>query len=205
MVITWYGQGCFKIQSGETSFLIDQLDNQTGLTPPRFKTDFTISTLTPYPAPYEHQNMQAKIIGPGEYEIKGVEITGWPINGHAKNTGALRSVYRLKMEDCNLGFLGHLTHLPDAEILEELGQTDLLFIPAGGAPYIDVEDAGKLIKQISPKIVIGSFFKVPGLKVKVGGYEEFLKELGQKAEPLEKLVIKKKELPATMQAVILKI
>jgi len=36
MVITFYGEGCFKIQSGEFSVLIDPFDAQTGLMPPRF-------------------------------------------------------------------------------------------------------------------------------------------------------------------------
>jgi len=39
MVISFYGEGCFKIQSGEAVVLIDPPSPQSGLTAPRFKFD----------------------------------------------------------------------------------------------------------------------------------------------------------------------
>lgn len=219
MVINWYGQGCFKIQSGELALLIDPFstkggfasggENSVGLTPPRFKADITVKTFSSYPLPYHHQSSPAEIVGPGEYEIRGVAITGWPINhgksAEAKSEKFLQSVYSIEMEEINIGVLGALKELPDASILEELGQADFLIIPAGGSPYIRQEQAAKLIKQINPKIVLASFFKVPGLKEKIDDYKDFLKELSQTAEPQEKLTIKKKELPASTKVVVLKI
>ena len=55
----------------------------------------------------------------------------------------------------------------------------------------------KVIKQIQPKIVIPSYKKPDELK-------EFLKEVEKKAEPEEKLVIKKKELTPGTKVVVLK-
>jgi len=208
MVINWYGEGCFKIQSGQVTILTDPFDSSTGLTPPRFKTDITIKTAVEYPLPHNRSETPT-VLGPGEYEIKGVEISGWPINGESKikdqKSRILKTVYLVKVEDLNLGFLGHISSPPEATIVEELGDVDLLFVPAGGAPYITEEAAAKLIKQIGPKIVVASFFRVPGLKSKVGDVKEFLKELGQKAEPQEKLTIKKKDLPSSTQVAVLKI
>lgn len=206
MVINWYGEGCFKIQVGGVTLLTDPFSNETGLTPPRFKADITLRTLTPYPFPYEETN-SSLISGPGEYDIKGIDISGYPMRvaKAKKDEGgkAIKTVYAVATEDLRLGFLGHLGETPDPSLIEELGDIDLLFIPAGGAPFISQEEAAKLIKQISPKIVVASFFKIPGLKSKVEDARAFLKELGQKTEPQEKLTVKKKDLPAAMQVVVL--
>jgi hypothetical protein len=80
-----------------------------------------------------------------------------------------------------------------------------LIIPGGGKPFIDQSAAAKLIRQIEPKIVIPSFIKTPGLKRTAANESELLKELGQKAEPVEKLSIKKKDLSDKMSVVVLKV
>lgn len=80
MIITFYGEGCFKIQSGDITILTDPLDDKTGLTAPRFKSDIILKTLTPLPFPRSSiLNSQFSISGPGEYNIKDVNITGFAL------------------------------------------------------------------------------------------------------------------------------
>ncbi len=207
MVINWYGEGCFKVQSGEISIMIDPFGPETGLQTPRSKTNAVLKTASEYPPLYE-TTVATLIAGPGEYDIQGIKITGWPAGENSKGgkerTGLLKTVYRVIMEDISLGFLGNLSAMPAPEIMEEFGQTDVLFAPAGGEPFLSQENAAKLIKQIGPKIVVASFFKIPGLKRKASDVKEFLKELGRSAEPAEKLVLKKKDLPPQMTAAVLK-
>ncbi|MFA4827569.1 MAG: hypothetical protein WC596_04990, partial [Candidatus Shapirobacteria bacterium] len=70
-----------------------------------------------------------------------------------------------------------------------------LVIPAGGEPFLDQKIAVKLIKQIQPKIVIPTFYKVPGLKRKADDIKKFLEEIdAPKVEKIDKLVIKKKDI-----------
>ena len=201
MVITWYGEGCFKIQIGAFAAISDPFESSTGLTPARGKADLTIKTLTAYPIAFESADQTRSVIGPGEYEVAGVEIRGWQVAD--ADASFLRTVYRAKFEDLNLGFLGHLEREPAASIIEELGGVDVLFIPAGGPPLLGVEAAARLIKQLNPRLVVASFFKIPGLKRRSDGVEAFLKELGQRASAQEKLVIKHKDLPATTQVAVL--
>lgn len=195
MVINWYGEACFKIQSGETVILTDPFESSTGLTPPRFKADITLVTQPVGTSDFP----TSSTIGPGNYEIKGVEITGLPLS-------ADKTIYLISMEDMRLGLLGHIgDEAPAAEIMEKLNGVDLLFVPAGGAPHIDQEKAAKLIKQINPRLVIVSLFKTPGLKRKAGDVKEFLQELEKKAEPQEKLTIKKKDLSEKTEVIVLKV
>ena len=84
--------------------------------------------------------------------------------------------------------------------MEHLEEIDILFIPAGGEPFINQKSAAKTVKQTEPKIVIPSFYKIPGLKRTAGDISAFLEEFnGEKTkqkETQEKLVVKKKIWPA---------
>lgn len=193
MVINWYGESCFKIQSGETVILTDPMESSSGLTPPRFRADATINSTLPIPLTYP----SPEIVGPGEYEVKGIEISGWPNKSSA--------VYLIKMEEMRIAFLGQLKNPLEPSVLEQLSEIDILFFPAGGKPFIEQTDAAQLLKKISPKIAIASLFKIPGLKRKADDIKDFLKEAEQKAEPQEKLTIKKKDLTIKTQLVVLKI
>ncbi|MDP3999803.1 MAG: MBL fold metallo-hydrolase [bacterium] len=191
MVINWYGEGCFKVQTGGQTLLIDPDISSSGLTAPRGKVEATLRTLTPWPIlPAEEEGRVVR--GPGEYEVQGVEVGGFGLPKESTEN-FLKTVYLVKAEGLSLCFLGHMTDYPDADLYEELKPVDLLFIPAGGKPFLKQELAAKLIKQLEPKIIVASFFKVPGLKRSSDDVKSFAKELGLTAESDEKLVIKKKE------------
>lgn len=201
MVITWYGQSCFKIQTGETVLAIDPFNKAIGLTPPRFRADILAITHDHY----DHNNKENingepfLIDGPGEYEIKGLEILGIE-SFHDDSEGAQRgknTIYKINMDEiqvCHLGDLGQ-KKLTDKQ-LQALGEIDILIIPVGGKYTIDATEAITVINQIEPRLVIPMHYKIPGLKIDIGGLPEFLKEFGSKeTKPEEKLTLKKKDLP----------
>ena len=199
MVINWYGEACFRIQSGEFVLLTDPFDSDSGLTPPRFKTALTLLTKTPRPIPYEvHES--ALVAGPGEYEIQGNQVSGFQLPG---NGDAIHTAYTVHIEEMKLGFLGHASGTPSPDVMEALSGSDILFVPASGEPFLSGEGVAKIVKQINPKIVVASLFKIPGLKRKAGEVKELLGELDQKPTPEEKIVLKKKDLPTTMQVKVL--
>lgn len=212
MVITWYGQSCFKIQSGETVVFTDPFDKEIGLTPPRGQANI----VTVSHEHYDHNNSEALsgnplvVKGPGEYESLGVEIKG-VFSFHDDKEGKERGVstiYTIEIEGikiCHLGDLGQskLT----AEQVEEIDGVDILMIPVGGTYTIDGETAVDIINQIEPRIVIPMHYKIPGLSVKMDGVETFLKEMGvAKRDVVDKLTLKKKDLPEEdMQVVVMRI
>lgn len=208
MTINWYGEGCFKIVENGVTITTDPVESYTGLSAPRFKTDVVLRTMMSPLSPEDDKPIakasegEVVIAGPGEYEVKGIHISGWPLT---KSSGkdTLRSVFRIKTDDLTVGLLGHLAEFNEPEILEELGDIDILIIPGGGQPFIGQEAAAKLVRQIEPRMVIPSFFKVPGLKRKSDDVAEFLKELGHKAQPVEKVSVKKKELGDKLRVEVL--
>lgn len=208
MIISYYGEGCFKIQNGETIILTDPVPAQSGLTAPRFKTDIILKTLTPFPIDLQPTtDGQRLIYGPGEYNIKEIDILGLA-NKKESAENFIKTIYLIKTDFLKICVLGHLAEAPEPDITKHLEEIDILFIPAGGNPFIGQEAAAKLIKNIEPKIIIPSFYKIPGLKRKSDDLSIFLKEVNHgKHEPQEKLTVKKKDLDAIKktEVVVLKI
>ena len=158
-----------------------------GLTPPRGEVTATIKTVS---MP-ENLDFATNVVnGAGEYEYEGVSIMGFPV----EQSDVLQTVYKIEMEGITIGILGKLLDGLPPKTLEELEEVDILIAPAGGPPLAAVPGVARLIKQIEPKIVIPSLYKVAGLKEKRGDVAAFWKEMGVKsAAPEEKLVLKKKD------------
>lgn len=187
MVINWYGEGSFKIQSGNVVLLSDPFESSVGLSAPRFKADIILKTGPFGPYISEKESEGKNIIGPGEYEVKGVEVTGF---GAGKG-----AVYSVRTEEMKLGFLGELSEATiSPEATEGLRNIDVLFAPVGGEPYAAPEEVAKLVKKLEPKIVVPCFYKIPGLKRDAKDIKEFEKALGLKAEEQDKLTIKPKDI-----------
>jgi len=196
MIFSFYGEGCFKIQSGEAVVLIDPPSSQSGLTAPRFKFDAMLKTLSS--ADEMSGGLGAgeefKIIGPGEYDKKDITIFGYGLASES-TPQFVKTIYLMEMEGIKICFLGHISEPLSVDIAERLEEIDILFIPAGGKPFLEQKAAIKIIKQIEPKIVIPSFYKISGLKRPASDLKIFLEEGGYKnAETMEKLTIKKKDL-----------
>ena len=208
MQLSWYGQSCFKIESRDVTIAIDPFSKTIGLTPPRFRSDILLMTH----AHPDHANTDALpgspsfIQGPGEYEVKGVSVTGIR-TFHDNSDGAergLNTVYIIEVEDvkiCHLGDFG------EEKLREEtqnaIGDTDILLIPVGGTYTIDGKAASGIVRAIEPRIVIPMHYKIPGLTISLASADQFLKEMGMKnAEAIEKLVIRKKDLPETETRVL---
>lgn len=183
MIINHLGNGSFKLQSGQTSLLVNPESN-------RFKADLTLRTLTP--AEFPQTEEQADISFPGEYEVKGVEVYGIPVAAESTEK-FVKTIYLVRWEDLKLAFLGHVSKPLAPEIVDKLDEPDVLILPVGGGHFLEPEAAAKLTKQLEPSFVIPTFYKTPA---------EFLKAMGQKTEPEEKLVFKKKDLEGAKNKVV---
>lgn len=184
MIINYFGDGCFRLQSGETSLLVDPNSN-------RLKADITLKTLT---LPDAEPPAGNDVSFPGEYEFKDIHIQGWTIKAESTEK-FLKTIYLVTWEDMGFVFLGHASGNLEPEIVEELSEQDVLFIPIGEHFFSD-EAAAKLSKKLEPSVVIPSFYKKP---------DSLAKELDQKAEIQDKFVFKKKDIENLKnKAVILK-
>lgn len=187
MVITYFGGDCFRLQSGEVSVLLDPTNN-------RLKADLVVRTAAPVDIIADPARLSSatEIIFPGEYEAKGVEILGISLSGEASGK-LVRTAYLLTWEDVKIAILPRAAKAPEGQALERLNEPDVLFIPLGDGGFSS-ESATKLMRELEPALAI------PG-HAKEGA--ALLKALGQKGEPQEKLVFKKKDLSGKKRQVVL--
>lgn len=184
MIVTYLGEGSFRLQSGESVILIDPANN-------RQKATITIRTIVP-------ANLtdipDEEIALAGEYEIQGIEIQGFPIDQNTDTSGYLKTAYRIRWEDITIVTLGNLSDGLDPAATEALGEPDLLILPVGKG-FLEPDRAAKLARALEPAIIIPSFSERS---------RKFAKVFGAHVEPQEKLVFKKKDVqPKKMQVVIL--
>ncbi|MBI2624558.1 MBL fold metallo-hydrolase [Candidatus Parcubacteria bacterium] len=200
MVITWYGQSCFRIQSSETVLVIDPFSKEIGLVPPRGRADAVLVSHHHF----DHNNVSslegepAVLDGPGEYEVKEVAVRGI-LADHDEVGGAERgkvTIFTLELEDirlCHLSDLGQ-KRLTETQV-EAIGEVDILLVPVGGVYTIGGREAALVVNQIEPRIVIPMHYLLPGLTINLEPADAFFKEMGIAVEAMPKLTLKKKDLP----------
>lgn len=146
--------------------------------------------------------------GPGEYEVKGVVVTG--ISSFHDNAGGaqrgLNTIYNIYIDNLNVVHLGDLGQESlTEEQVARIGEVDILLIPVGGVYTIDGKVAAKIVSQLEPKIIIPMHYKLAGLKFELEGVDNFLKEMGTEGVTEEaKLSITKDRLPEEPQVVVLR-
>lgn len=197
MHIQYLGLSSFKFTTKDAVVITDPYGKESGLTPPRGNADMVILAQNTNPLYSSYGSLSGDpflITSPGEYDKSGVTVTGIPL----KQGDVYITIFLIESEDIKIL---NLTHIQDFNIkedeLEDLGEIDVLIVPTGGESVIDASKAAKIVNQIEPKIVIPSHYAGESLKLKLEPIDRFVKEMGGKAETMEKIILKKKDLAAS--------
>lgn len=174
MVITFPKNRYIRCQVSDVSVLVDP--------PEGLKGNIIIKTATEVPI---HEGSFDIVQGAGEYEIEGMTVRGFQLEAES-NEGTIRNAYTVKMEGLLLGFLEEVRGELSEKVLDKIGEIDILFISVGEA-YLDTKRAMTLIKQLDPGMVIPLGASKSDILALAEG-------LGEKPEPTEKVVVKKKDL-----------
>lgn len=194
MVITYLGLESFKVQFGDLVIAYNPISKDSSHKASKFGSDLVLISVN-------HPDMNGTsnvtfgekkpfvISGPGEYEIRGIFIKGFPSNTSYGKGNHINTIYTMSLENMNLCFLGALDSKDLAdETKEALDDIDVLFVPVGGEGVLDAHEANKLAVSLEPKIIIPMHYDEKQLKV-------FVKEAdAEGVKPIDKLTIKKKDL-----------
>ncbi len=201
MVITHHGGQCFKVSFGDTTLVFDPISKKSKLSGVKFGADVAFVSLNhPDFNGAEEMSFGAKvpfvIDGPGEYEVGDVTVRGYGTETIYEGVPKFNTIYQVTLEGINIVFLGALSNaVIDPQILGELDDIDILFVPIGGGDVLDVPDASKLGTKLEARCIIPMHYNDTALKA-------FFKEEGiDVVKPVEKLTVKKKDL-AEMEAEI---
>jgi L-ascorbate metabolism protein UlaG (beta-lactamase superfamily) len=201
MHISWLGSTGFRLQvkpfDKDVTVAIDPYKQKVGTSPRSLAPDIALFTrgeedgITLSGDPFV-------LASPGECETHGVLVSA--AQGHDPES----TVVRVDAEQLSLGHLGCMKKQPTDKQLQLLSGVDILCVPTGNDVCFDPEQAVKAINAIEPRVVIPMAFKSDN-DPKAKSVDDFIKEIGIKADPAEKKVIlKKKDLPQEdMQVVLL--
>lgn len=193
MHIQYLGLSSFKLITKEAVVVTDPYSKESGLASPRGTVDVLVLSEPKNPLYSSYSSLSGEpfiISSPGEYDVKGVTVTGIPL---LQNENYV-TVFLIESEGIKILNLAHIQNFNIAEDeLEDLGDIDILILPVGGNAVLDASVAAKIVNQVEAKMVIPSHFSTEGIKLKLDEVSKFVKEMGGKAETLDKIIVKKKD------------
>ena len=177
--IIWHGHACFEI-TDDLTIVTDPHDGKSiGIETPMVKGDIILVSHDHY----DHNSVRtvekkdsAVVRDAGKKKVKGVEIEGIE-SFHDEVKGAKRGkniIFKFKVDDITFCHLGDLGHIPDKEILDKIGEVDILFIPVGGVYTLDADSAWETANLIKSKIIVPMHYKIQGLSLPISDVDPFL-------------------------------
>jgi len=208
MEITWLGHSCFLIRGKEKTIITDPCHPDLGYRLGEPQAD--IVTLSHFHPGHNYIEGVAddpkQIKSPGEYEIGGIFITGIP-TFHDDKKGELRgknTTYIIEMDGITLCHLGDLGHPLGPNLVEELGDVDILFLPVGEISTIPVDTAVEIVRQLEPPIVIPMHYKTEAFNGEFSPVDKFLDKMRiRELEARPNLSITSSSLPTPTQTIVL--
>jgi L-ascorbate metabolism protein UlaG (beta-lactamase superfamily) len=207
--IDWYGQSCFRLREGNVTIVTDPYDKSIGYNLPRLRADLVTCS---HDAP-GHSNAAAvkgdpKVLTrPGEYEVKGVFITGvqtWRGGGATGEAKEENTVFVFEFGEITVCHLGDLSRVLTQAQVESMPDVDILLAPVGDGSALDADKAAEVISQLEPHIVVPMHYATPYTTLKLDPLSKFLKEMGVAEQPaVDMLRTTKAQLPAETQVVVL--
>lgn len=193
MIISYLGKQHIKIQQGDLVISVNPPSKESSFYGNgKFGADIVLSSIN-------HKDFngidEAKygdrvpfsITGPGEYEVKDVEIVGAYTKTFIDGKEFANSIYRLNVEGIVVVIAGVLSKDSFTSALkEQIGTAHILVLPISGGDDFGVKEAEKMAVSLEPSIVIPVDYKEDVLS-------SFIKSSGFTVEKLDKLTVKKKD------------
>ena len=207
MEITWLGHSSLRLRSKGITLITDPYPDSVGFSMGRPEADVvTISNRHPHHSHCDGIEGHPRVLdGPGEYEIADLYISGTGTNlGEHDGERQVNTVFTIRVEGLTLCHLGDLNQKLSPVQAEELNQTDILFVPAGGVCTISAADAAQLVNVIGPRVVVPLHYWSEGTKVELGPLDPFLSEMGMaEIQPQARLSVTSSNLPRELSVVVL--
>jgi L-ascorbate metabolism protein UlaG (beta-lactamase superfamily) len=206
MDISWLGHACVRVRAGGTFVVMDPASRETGYDMGRPTAEIvTVSHHDP-----AHDNIKGLrgeplvLDGPGEYEVQGVQFLGVATGLRPRSEGEKPErnvVFVVEAEELRVAHLGALGTRLTADQKEQLGDIDILLVPVGGDPALDPVEAGRLTRELEPRVVIPILF-TPGEDGAAPA--EFVRAVGVQAEPaIARVTLQKRSLGEKLRLVLL--
>ena len=198
--IIWHGHSCFEVRD-EVSIVVDPHDGRSiGIRPPKASADLVLVTHDHF----DHNAIRVvagpgtKVVSePGRVKRQGVRVVGIPAF-HDAVGGERRGkmvIYRFTVDDITFCHLGDIGEQLDPQKLREIGEVDVLFVPAGGRFTLEPAEAWDLATRIGPRVIVPMHFHVGGVSLPLQPVSVFLRKADRVVDVGSEVDIVKEELP----------
>ncbi len=209
MDIDWLGHSCFRIREAGVTIITDPYDKSIGYTMPRVRADIiTVSHEALGRAAAAALKSDARVLSrPGEYEVKGVFITGiqtWRESEPHAEAKEENTVFVFEFGGLTVCHLGDLARVLTQAQVEAMPDIDVLLAPVGGGGALDADKAAEVISLLEPRLVVPMRYRTPYVSLALDPLSKFLKEMGVTEQaPQESLKVSSSDLPEETQVVVL--
>lgn len=175
MKLTWYGHSCFMLETEQGSVVFDPYEpgSVPGLELPELRADLCLCSH----GHHDHGYKEAVRLSGRQPELKVWEFPCF----HDDKQGMMRGknlMHLVQAEGRRVLHMGDLGHMPETQLIEQLGQIDLLLIPVGGYYTIDSAMAAGIVRTLEPKIVVPMHYRGEGFGYEVlSAVEEFTERM----------------------------
>ena len=186
MKIRWHGHSCFEISNGQTVVTDPHDGKSIGIPTPRAKADVILVSHSHF----DHNSVRtvkgtnSRVYDkPGSYADGKMDLLG-VTSFHDEAQGQKRGeviIYKFKMDDIRICHLGDLGCVIGDDVVRQLGEVDILFVPVGNIFTIDGPRAWQVIDAIDPLVAIPMHYRVGGLSLSIKTIDPFLAEAKGKA------------------------
>jgi L-ascorbate metabolism protein UlaG (beta-lactamase superfamily) len=198
MVITYEGIEAIKITHGDLTVALNPVSKESKFKGSSFGSDIVMISVN-HVDTNGVENATRKdrvpfvINGPGEYEVSGIFVQGFPSVSNYGGGEKVNTIYVFEIDSIRVAYFGAISENNlGSDIKEAMGDIDIVVVPIGGKDVLDASTAYKLAVKREPKLIIPMHFDKVGEK---DSLKTFLKEAGdEKSKPLDKLTIKRKDL-----------
>ncbi|KYK25838.1 Zn-dependent hydrolase [Thermoplasmatales archaeon SG8-52-1] len=199
--IRWHGHACWEITNNIT-LVTDPHDGKSiGIPAPTVAGDIILVSHDHY----DHNSVKSvekddsKVITDvRKRTIENIEISGFE-SFHDEDMGAKRGnniIFKFIINEIKFCHLGDLGHDLEDDIIQKIGEVDILFVPIGGTFTVDDKQAWSVVNKIKPKIIIPMHYKIGGLSLPIAGIDPFLAQAKHKVIHVgNEIDIEKEDIP----------
>jgi L-ascorbate metabolism protein UlaG (beta-lactamase superfamily) len=177
MQVDWYGQSAFRLAAGQATVFIDPFADVSGLVAHGIQFDYpeiadvTADLLLVTHEHADHNGVQAIGGDPailrstaGRLESPIGEVVA-VASEHDAAAGTERGPNTIFVFDLDGTRVAHFGDFGQRGLREEqaeaIGATDLIFLPVGGGPTIDAEQATVVLERLAPRWVVPMHYRTP--------------------------------------------
>jgi L-ascorbate metabolism protein UlaG (beta-lactamase superfamily) len=175
--VQWFGQSAFRVDGQEQSVFIDPFADVSGLATRGIQFDYPAietSTVDLLLVTHEHGDHNGVEAVPGQPAI--LRSTAGSLESplgtvtaiaseHDRVAGTQRgpnTIFCFELDGlrvCHFGDFGQVALRPEQR--QAIGSVDLLFLPVGGGPTIDAEQAAAIVKELAPRWTVPMHYRTP--------------------------------------------